>query len=46
MIGSVLRATDMVKIASLEEPLRHRFGQRAGGNLQACRKAYEATLLV
>jgi len=46
MIGAVLRATEMVKMASLEEPLKHRFGQRAGGNLQACRKAYEATLLV
>lgn len=44
MIGAILRATDMVNMASLEEPLKHRFGGRASGNLQACKKAYEATL--
>lgn len=45
MIGAILRATDIVTMASLEEPLKHRFGGRWGGNLQACKKAYEATLI-
>ena len=44
MIGAILRATDMVSMASLEEPLKHRFGARWGGNLKACQKAYETTL--
>jgi pyruvate ferredoxin oxidoreductase gamma subunit len=44
MIGAILRATDMVSIASLEEPLEHRFGGRWKGNLQACQKAYEKTV--
>jgi pyruvate ferredoxin oxidoreductase gamma subunit len=44
MIGAILRATDMVSMASLEEPLKHRFGARWGSNLKACQKAYETTL--
>jgi pyruvate ferredoxin oxidoreductase gamma subunit len=45
MIGAILQVTGMVNMASLEEPLMHRFGPRAGSNLQACKKAYEATLM-
>jgi pyruvate ferredoxin oxidoreductase gamma subunit len=45
MIGALLQVTGIVNMASLEEPLMHRFGPRAGSNLQACKKAYEATLL-
>ena len=45
MIGALLQVTGMVNMASLEEPLMHRFGPRAGSNLQACKKAYEATLM-
>jgi pyruvate ferredoxin oxidoreductase gamma subunit len=45
MIGAILQVTGMINMASLEEPLMHRFGPRAGSNLQACKKAYEATLM-
>jgi pyruvate ferredoxin oxidoreductase gamma subunit len=45
MIGALLQVTGIVNMASLEEPLMHRFGPRAGSNLQACKKAYEATLM-
>jgi pyruvate ferredoxin oxidoreductase gamma subunit len=45
MIGALLQVTGIVNMASLEEPLMHRFGPRAGSNLQACKKAYEATLV-
>ena len=44
MLGAILRVTDIVELSSLEEPLKHRFGSRAGGNLEACKKAYEATV--
>ena len=46
MIGAILRATDMVSMASLEEPLKHRFGGKWGGNFQACQKAYDKTVIV
>jgi len=43
MLGAILRATNIVKIDSLEEPLKHRFGNRAAANLESCKKAYEKT---
>ena len=46
MLGAILRATDMVSMASLEAPLEHRFGGRWKGNLEACQKAYETTSIV
>ena len=45
MLGAIVRATNIVRLSSLEEPLRHRFGERAGGNLEACKRAYEQTLI-
>ena len=46
MLGAIIKATDIVKMSSLEEPLKHRFGNRAKGNFEACRKAYEKTVLI
>ncbi len=45
MLGAVLKVTNLVRINSLEEPLKHRFGNRAAANLEACKKAYEATVI-
>ena len=45
MLGAILRATDLVNIDSLEEPLKHRFGNRAAANLEACKKAYDRTAI-
>ena len=45
MIGAILKACDVVPIESLEEPLKHRFGGRAASNFEACKKAYEATVI-
>lgn len=45
MLGAILKATDVVSMESLEEPLKHRFGGRAAANLDACRKAYEKTVI-
>jgi len=45
MIGALLRATEVVKLDSLLEPLRHRFGRLAEGNINAMKKAYDETLI-
>src|SRR5512136_3338526 len=45
MLGAILKATDVVSMESLEEPLKHRFGGKASGNFDACKKAYEKTVI-
>ena len=45
MLGAVVKITDMVKLDSLDEPLNHRFGNRAAANFEACKKAYKATVI-
>lgn len=45
MIGAVLKATGAVRIDSLIEPLKHRFGRLAEKNLGAMKRAYEETVI-
>lgn len=45
MVGAVLRATGVVKLESLVEPVRHRFGRLADRNINAMKRAYEETLV-
>ena len=45
MVGALLRATEYVKLESLLEPLRHRFGRLAERNINAMERAYEETLV-
>lgn len=45
MVGALIRATGVVKLESLIEPLQHRFGRLAERNINAMKKAYEETLL-
>ncbi len=45
MVGAVVRATGVVKLESLLEPLRQRFGRLAERNINAMKRAYEETLL-
>lgn len=45
MMGSILKVKPLVKIESLEEPLKHRFGDRWEKNYQAAKKAYESTVI-
>jgi pyruvate ferredoxin oxidoreductase gamma subunit len=40
MLGALVRATDIVNIESLIEPLKHRFGPLAQKNIQALERAY------
>ena len=45
MVGALLRATKVVKLESLFEPLSQRFGRLAERNINAMKKAYEETLV-
>jgi len=45
MVGAVVRATGVVKIDSLLEPLKHRFDRLAERNINAMKRAYEETLI-
>jgi pyruvate ferredoxin oxidoreductase gamma subunit len=45
MTGALLKATGVVKVESLEAPLKERFGPLAGKNFNALKAAYEATII-
>ena len=46
MVGALVKATGVVKLESLFEPLQHRFGRLAQRNINAMRKAYEETIVM
>jgi pyruvate ferredoxin oxidoreductase gamma subunit len=43
MVGALIKATGIVELESLIEPLQHRFGRLAQRNINAMKKAYEET---
>ncbi len=43
MAGALIRATGVIKLESLFEPLKHRFGRLADRNIEAMKRAYEET---
>ncbi len=43
MIGALVKATGLVDMDSLIEPLKHRFGRIAEKNITVCQKAFEET---
>jgi pyruvate ferredoxin oxidoreductase gamma subunit len=45
MVGALIKATGVVKLDSLTEPLKHRFGKLADRNFEAMKKAYEQTVV-
>jgi len=45
MIGALLKANEVVKLESLVEPLKERFGRLAERNISAMHKAYEVTMV-
>lgn len=45
MVGAVIKATGVVKLDSLVEPLKQRFGRLAERNLEAMKRAYEETII-
>lgn len=46
MIGALVKATGIVKLKSLEGPIKERFGARAHNNIEACAKAYEEVAII
>ena len=45
MLGALLRVTGVVKLESLSEPLRQRFGRLAERNINAMKKAFDETVV-
>ena len=45
MVGALLKATDIVKLESVVEPLHNRFGRLAERNVNAMKRAYQETEL-
>ena len=45
MVGALVKATGVVKLESLFEPLKHRFGRLAERNINAMKKAFEETIV-
>ena len=45
MVGALLKATSVVKLESLLEPLRQRFGRLAERNIEAMKRAHQETLV-
>jgi pyruvate ferredoxin oxidoreductase gamma subunit len=43
MVGALIRASGVVELESLVEPLKNRFGRLAERNINAMRKAYDET---
>lgn len=43
MLGALLKATELVKLDSLEVLLKERFGKLAQRNIDACKRAYKET---
>ena len=45
MLGAAIKASGVVKIESIETPLKERFGKIAEKNLNAMKRAYDETLI-
>jgi pyruvate ferredoxin oxidoreductase gamma subunit len=45
MLGALVRATDVVNLESLKVPIEERFGARGGANYNACKIAYDNTVI-
>jgi pyruvate ferredoxin oxidoreductase gamma subunit len=45
MLGALIKATGIIKIDSLSEPVAEKFGARAKANLEACQRAFNETVI-
>lgn len=43
MLGALVKATEIIKLESLAEPIEERFGARAKSNIDSCAEAYKET---
>ncbi len=46
MLGALVKATGIVNLESLFQPLQERFGRLAESNIKACREAHKETLIM
>lgn len=46
MLGALVKATGIIRLDSLVEPIEERFGARARSNIEACRAAYDNAQIV
>ena len=46
IIGSLVKATGLISLESLDEPFHKRFGRLSAKNLEAMRRAYEQTDII
>ena len=45
MVGAMVKATGVINLESLVEPLRHRFGRIADRNVEAMKRAFSETVI-
>ena len=45
MLGALIKATGVIKMESLNEPLAEKFGARSKANFDACNRAFNTTVL-
>ncbi len=45
MIGALLKATNVIELESLSEPLKHRFGLLGERNIKAVKRAFDETIV-
>lgn len=45
MLGALIKATDAIKLKSIEEPVKERFGRIAEKNINALKRAYKETVI-
>ena len=45
LLGVMLKATDLLPISAMEDPLKKRFGRIAGKNIKAFKRAYKETVV-
>ena len=46
MIGALVKATDIISMKSMEDSITERFGRLAQKNINACRRAYNETVII
>ncbi len=46
MIGALVKATNVISLKSMEDSINDRFGRLAQKNINACRRAYEETVIL
>lgn len=45
MLGALIKATEIVKLESVTQPIEEHFGARGRNNIEACHRAYDETLV-